>query len=106
MEHFYQTLYSPASTADLDKFFEKEKQPVAIQPDELAKMEKETTEQEILNIVKSLRNNETPGEDGLLSELYNFLASYKKSSTKFLQIFIWNWPAVNNTKTGSDVLNP
>ena len=69
-------------------------------------MEKETTEQEILNLVKSLPNNETPGEDGLPSEFYNFLARYKKSTTQFLQIFIWNWPAVNNTKTRSDVLNP
>ena len=40
MKHFYQTLYSPTSTADLDNLFEKEKQPVTIQPDDLAKMEK------------------------------------------------------------------
>ena len=71
MKHFYQTLYSPTSTAGLDNFFEKEKQPVAIQPDDLAKMEKEPPEQEILNIVKSLPNNKTPGEDGLPSEFYN-----------------------------------
>ena len=57
MDNFYQTLYSPKSTADLDNFFEKEKQPVAIQPDDLSKMENESTEQEILNIVKSLPNN-------------------------------------------------
>ena len=39
MKHFYQTL-SSTSTADLDKFFEKEKQSVAIQLDDLTKMEK------------------------------------------------------------------
>ena len=71
MKQFYQTLYSPTSTADLDNCFE-EKQPAAIQPDDLVKMEKETTEQEILNIVKSLPNNKTPGEDGLPSEFYKF----------------------------------
>ena len=66
----------------MDNFFEQEKQPAAIQPDDLAKMEKETTEQEILNIVKSLPNNKTPGEDGLPSEFYPFfLARYKKSTT-------------------------
>ena len=70
MKQFYQTLYSPTSTADLDNFFEQEKQPAAIQPDDLVKMEKETTEQEILNIVKSLPNNKTPGEDGLPYEFY------------------------------------
>ena len=70
MGNFYQTLYSPKSTADLDTFFEKEKQPVAIRPDDLAKMEKESIEQEILNIVESLPNNLTPGEDGLPSEFY------------------------------------
>ena len=70
MKHFYHTLYSPTSTVDLDKLFEKEKQPLAIQPDDLTKMEKETTEQEILNIVKSLPNDKTPGEDGLPSEFY------------------------------------
>ena len=107
MKHFNQTLYSPTSTADLDNFFEQEKQPVAIQPDDLAKIEKETTEQEILNIVKSLPNNKTQGEDRLPSEFYKFFwLDIKKSTTKFLQIFIWNWPAVNNTKTRSVVLNP
>ena len=70
-------------------------------------MEKETTEQEILNIVKSLPNNKAPGEDGLPSEFYNFFwIDIKKSTNKFLQIFIWNWPVVNNTKTRSVVLNP
>ena len=52
-------------------------------------MEKETTEQEILNIVKSLPNNKTPGEDGLPSEFYKFFwIDIKNSTTKFLQIFI------------------
>ena len=41
-------------------------------------MEKETTEQEIRNIVKSLPNNKTPGEDGLPSEFYkNFWIDIK-----------------------------
>ena len=61
--------------------FEKEKQPVTIQPDDLAKMEKEATEQEIINIIKSLPNNKTP-EDGLPSEFCKEnSARYEKSTT-------------------------
>ena len=33
-------------------------------------MNKEITEAELLGIVKSLPNNETPGEDGLPSEFF------------------------------------
>ena len=68
-------------------------------------MEKEATEQEILNTVKSLPNYKTPGEDGLPSEFY-FLDRYKKSAIKFFQIFIWNWPTLNNTKRGLLCLTP
>ena len=34
------------------------------------KMEKGLTEGELLNIIKSLPNNKTPGEDGLPAEFY------------------------------------
>ena len=70
MKHFYQTLFTNIPQTDHNEYFEKVRQPVTIPPDDIIKMEKEITEQEILKVVKSLPNNKTPGEDGLPSEFY------------------------------------
>ena len=67
MKHFYQTLFTNIPQTDHNEYFEKVRQPVTIPPDDVIKMEKEITEQEILKVVKSLPNNKTPGEDGLPS---------------------------------------
>ena len=70
MKHFYQTLFTNIPQTDHNEYFEKVRQPVTIPPDDVIKMEKEITEQEILKVIKSLPNNKTPGEDGLPSEFY------------------------------------
>ena len=70
MKHFYQTLFTNIPLTDHNEYFEKVRQPVTIPPDDVIKMEKEITEQEILKVVNSLPNNKTPGEDGPPSEFY------------------------------------
>ena len=91
MKNFYQALYSSVNTNDLDRYFESTAELQIIKDSDYASMGRDITETELLNIIKSLPNNKTPGEDGLPAEFYKIfwvdiksilLNSYKYSYEK------------------------
>ena len=70
MENFYKKLYSSVETSDPNEFTCRYIPPVNIKREHYIQMELPLSENEILKIVKSLKKNKTPGEDGLPSEFY------------------------------------
>ena len=70
MKNFYQALYSSVNTNDVDRYFESTAEPQIIKDSDYARMGRDITETELLNTIKSLPNNKTPGEDGLPAEFY------------------------------------
>ena len=91
MKNFYQALYSSVNTNDVDRYFESIAEPQIIKDSDYTSMGRDITETELLNIIKSLPNNKTPGEDGLPAEFYKIfwvdiksilLNSYKYSYEK------------------------
>ena len=70
MKPFYQALYSSVNFNDVDSYLESTVEPQIIKDSDYTSMGRYITENELLNIIKSLPNNKKPGEDGLPVEFY------------------------------------
>ena len=79
MKIFYQALYSSVNSNDVDRYFESTAEPQIIKDSDYTSMGRDITETDLLNIIKSLPNNKTPGEDGLPAEFYKIFWADTKS---------------------------
>ena len=79
MKNYYAKLYFSATTESPDNFINSLNNPSDIKQEHLREMEKDITENELLQIIKSLPNNKSPGEDGLPAEFYKIFWNDIKS---------------------------
>ena len=87
MKHFYESLYKGKDVRNPEVYLSNLKT-AKISEENYNKINENITESELLKIVKSLKNNKTPGEDGLPAEFYKFF--WQDIKTPLLSSFIYS----------------